>query len=81
MAEAWVELLDIKDLGVLEPWGRIREQAEGAQKTAIAQQSVQQQQAALQMANREQGQVANAEQNILEAASAYSAKAGGARGG
>ncbi len=81
LAEAWTELLDIKDLGVLEPWGRIREQAEGAQKTMIAQKSVQQQQAAMGLLDQEQDRVANAESAILNAPSgANAAPTAGRRG-
>lgn len=69
LADAWVELLDIRDLGVMEPWGRIREQSEGAKKTMLAQKSVEQTQAALGQLEQEQDQATNAEATILEAGS------------
>lgn len=69
LADAWVELLDIRDLGIMEPWGRIREQSEGAKKTMLAQKSVEQTQAALGQLEQEQDQAANAEATILEAGS------------
>lgn len=69
LAEAWVELLGIQSLGVLEPWGRIREQAEGARKTMLAQRTVQADQAAVGMADQEANMVAEAEEEILNEAS------------
>lgn len=68
LADAWVELLDVRDLGILEPWGRIREQAEGAFKTQLAQRQVQQSQARMGMLDQEQEQAANAEAAVLQGA-------------
>lgn len=66
LANAWEELLGIEDLGVMEPWGRIREQAEGAREQLLAQRAVQNDMAAAQTLDNEEAQVEGMEANLAQ---------------